>query len=95
LYYGRSSLQPWDILNFDKNLAAGNKGKICSGFLTILAKQIDGTWKIPINCFHATVVGRHKLMLSSLNLIWAVPFIQVLFIPARLVHTLRFTSYNK
>ncbi|MFO8036793.1 MAG: nuclear transport factor 2 family protein [Anaerolineales bacterium] len=38
-------------------IAVGNRITICGKFLTILAKQVDGSWKIAIDCFNANAVG--------------------------------------
>ena len=35
------------------SLDIGKRTKICGKFLTILAKQVDGSWKIAIDCFNA------------------------------------------
>jgi len=40
-----------------KSLVIGKRTKICGKFLTILAKQTDGSWKIAIDCFNANAVG--------------------------------------
>lgn len=40
-----------------KSAALGNRVHICGKFLTILEKQLDGSWKIAINCFNANAVG--------------------------------------
>jgi len=39
-----------------KSAALGNRVHICGKFLTILEKQLDGSWKIAINCFNANAV---------------------------------------
>lgn len=40
-----------------KSAALGNRVLICGKFLTILEKQVDGSWKIAINCFNTNPVG--------------------------------------
>lgn len=40
-----------------KSLVVGNRINICGKFLTILAKQVDGSWKISIDCFNANAIG--------------------------------------
>lgn len=40
-----------------KSAALGNRVHICGNFLTILVKQMDGSWKIAIKCFNANPIG--------------------------------------
>ena len=40
-----------------QSIAVGNRIEICGKFLTILAKQEDGSWKIAIDCFNDNTVG--------------------------------------
>lgn len=39
-----------------KSVVQGNRVRICGKFLTILEKQVDGSWKIAVDCTNANPV---------------------------------------